>query len=93
VCESRSRVVDVRPEDVVALVSNGLYDALSGQQVAWILGGRGPLHAMADHLVRVAEAHRAPGDVSCVLPRCIAEKAAPAAHVAGAAKLLFTDTR
>jgi serine/threonine protein phosphatase PrpC len=65
-----SRSEDAQPGDVVALMSNGLYDAISEAQMARILGGRTPLDAMADSLIGVAQAHGAPDDVSCVLLRC-----------------------
>lgn len=65
-----SRFEDAQPGDVVALMSNGLYDAISEAQMARILGGRTHLDAMADSLIGVAQAHGAPDDVSCVLLRC-----------------------
>lgn len=88
-----ARVDEARQDDVVALVSNGLYAAMSGQQIGRLLGGPGPLDAIANHLVGVAQAHGAPDDVSCVLMRWIAEKAAPDANALDTAKLLFMDTR
>lgn len=72
-----ARVDAAPPDDGVTLMANGLYDATSGQQIAQILGRRGPLDAMADHLARVARAHAAPDGGSRVLVRWIAENVAP----------------
>lgn len=71
------RIEDAWPGDVVAVVSNGLYNAVSDQQMARILSGRTSVHEMADNLVNVAQAHNAPDDVSCILLRWAAAKAAP----------------
>jgi serine/threonine protein phosphatase PrpC len=73
-----ARLEDARPGDMVALVSNGLYNAVLDQQMVSILADRTPLDATAGSLVSVAQAH----DVSCILLRWIAAAKAPnvAAH-------------
>jgi serine/threonine protein phosphatase PrpC len=71
------RVEDARPGDLVVLVSNGLYNAVSDPQMARILAGRTPLAAMADALISAAQAHGAADDVTCVLLRCVATEEAP----------------
>jgi PPM family protein phosphatase len=73
--EVTARLEDARPGDVVALMSNGLYNAVSDAQMACILAGQTPLDATADSLVGVAQAHDAPDDVSCVLLRWTAAEA------------------
>ena len=72
-----ARLEDARPGDVVALVSNGLYNAVSDQQMGSILAGRTPLDVTAGSLVSVAQAHDAADDVSCILVRWVAEAKAP----------------
>ena len=67
--EVTARLEDTRPGDVVAMVSNGLYDVVSDPEMACILAGQGLLTATVDHLIAVAQANNAPDDVSCVLLR------------------------
>ena len=67
--EVTTRLDDPRPGDVVALVSNGLYDSVRAVSMARLLAGRSSLHAMADDLISLAQAHEAPDDVSCIVLR------------------------
>lgn len=73
--ETTARVEDARPGDVVALTTNGLYNAVSEAEMARILAGGTTLEAMADSLVGVAQADNAADDASCVLVRWQAPEA------------------
>jgi protein phosphatase len=64
-----ARIEDARAGDLVLLVSNGLYNAISDAQMVRILAEQTTLAAIADNLVSVAQAHHAPDDVSCLLLR------------------------
>ncbi len=66
-----ARLEDARAEDLVVLVSNGLYNAISDAQLARLLAARTTLAAIANNLVSVAQAHDAADDVSCILLRWI----------------------
>jgi protein phosphatase len=66
-----ARLEDARAGDLVLLVSNGLYNAISDAQMARILAERTTLAAIANNLVGVAQAHHAADDVSCILLRWI----------------------
>jgi protein phosphatase len=66
-----ARLEDARAGDLILLVSNGLYNAISDAQMARILAERTTLAAIANNLVGVAQAHHAADDVSCILLRWI----------------------
>jgi protein phosphatase len=67
--EVTTRVEDTRPGDVVALVSNGLYNSVRNLSMARLVAGRASLGAMVDDLIHLAVAHDAADDVSCILLR------------------------
>jgi protein phosphatase len=67
-----ARLEDARAGDLILLVSNGLYNAISDAQMARVLAERTTLSAIADNLVSVAQAHHTADDVSCILLRWIA---------------------
>lgn len=66
-----ARLEDARAGDLVLLVSNGLYNAISDAQMARILAEQTTLAAIANNLVSVAQAHHAADDQSCILLRWI----------------------
>jgi protein phosphatase len=66
-----ARLEDALAGDLVLLVSNGLYNAISDAQMARILGAGTTLADIANNLIRVAEGRRAADDVSCILLRWI----------------------
>ena len=72
-----TRVDDVRAGDLVALVSNVLYRAMSDWQLWRILSSQSTLNAIATHLICIAQAHDAADDISCVLLRWVAGEEAP----------------
>jgi protein phosphatase len=69
-----ARLEDARAGDLVILVSNGLYNAISDAQMARILAEQTTLDGIANNLVSVAQAHHAADDVSCILLRWIGGK-------------------
>jgi protein phosphatase len=69
--EVTTRVEDTRPGDVVALVSNGLYNSVHTIAIARLVAGKASLGAMVDELIHLAVAHDAADDVSCILLRWV----------------------
>jgi serine/threonine protein phosphatase PrpC len=66
-----ARLEDARAGDLITLVSNGLYNAISDAQMARILADGTTLEDIADHLIRVAQERHAADDISCILLRWI----------------------
>ncbi len=67
-----ARLEDARAGDLITLVSNGLYNAISDAQMARMLAEGTTLADLANNLIRVAEGRHAADDVSCILLRWIA---------------------
>ena len=66
-----ARLEDARAGDLITLVSNGLYNAISDAQMARILADGSTLEDIADHLIRVAQGRHAADDISCILLRWV----------------------
>ena len=60
---------DARRGDVVLLCSNGLYEALSDEEMLGVLAGRSDVEATAEALIALAGARGAQDDVTCVVLR------------------------
>lgn len=60
---------DARRGDLVMLCSNGLYGALSDNEMLGVLAGQSTVEATADALIALAAARGAQDDVTCVVLR------------------------
>lgn len=71
--EVSSHLEDVRPGDVVLVVSNGIYDVVVEPQIAQVIAAWSGADATANELIRLAQAHRSGDDTTCILLRWSAD--------------------